>query len=211
MASASSSSTERYPESIVEADDASPDEEAEVFPKTVSRSLLVGEGVVLEALVDGCDDMVVSGHMKGKVVSSRLEVTKKGRMEGTVTTEVAEISGSFDGTLVVKGNLAIASTGKVSGTISFGSITVVNGGKLGGRVNLYTGPADSADNVMNAPKKSANTGVEAVTAKPTIEDEKPIAKPTIIEGESSTAMPVRIEGGSLTEKSISTSRETETN
>ncbi|CAN0428446.1 unnamed protein product, partial [Discosporangium mesarthrocarpum] len=126
---------ETPPESIVEIDSISKPKPVEV-QEQLSNCLIVGEGVFLEASVKGCESMVVCGDIKGEIEATLLEVSKKGRVQGTVKAEMVVVSGSFEGMLEASGSLEIRSTGKVMGTISFGAITVENGGKLGGRINI---------------------------------------------------------------------------
>ena len=69
---------------------------------------------------------------------------------GTVGIDLAEIHGRFEGELTARKQLVIRSTGRVSGKIRYGKITIEEGGELSGDVSALNPSA-----VVATPKSAA--------------------------------------------------------
>ncbi|MFI4988875.1 MAG: polymer-forming cytoskeletal protein, partial [Alphaproteobacteria bacterium] len=54
--------------------------------------------------------------------------------KGAAEIEGAEVSGHYEGSLTVRNNLLIHSTGHVSGTIRYGRLQIEQGGEINGDV-----------------------------------------------------------------------------
>jgi cytoskeletal protein CcmA (bactofilin family) len=61
-----------------------------------------------------------------------VEIAEGGLFKGNASIENGEISGRFEGELVVSRRLLIRASGHVSGTISYGEIEIERGGKVSG-------------------------------------------------------------------------------
>ena len=70
-----------------------------------------------------------------------MEIAPPGRFKGAAEIDVAEIHGHFEGTLTVRDRLVIHPTGRVTGTVRYGKISIAEGGQLSGDVGLL---ADAA-------------------------------------------------------------------
>lgn len=102
---------------------------------TEARTMMVGQGIVLSGDIKSCNRLVVEGTLDAKLHDCReLEIAEHGTFKGNATVEQCEVSGHFEGELVVSKRLFIRSAGHVSGTISYGQIEVERGGKLSGTV-----------------------------------------------------------------------------
>jgi len=100
-----------------------------------SGTLIVGEGIQVKGKIESCQRLVVEGHVEAAMAAEALEVLAKGFFEGTAEVEKAEIAGTFDGTLTVRGQLTIKESGRVSGTIRYGRILIEAGGEITGEVD----------------------------------------------------------------------------
>ena len=69
--------------------------------------------------------------MDSRVIS----IAERGVFSGTVGIDLAEIHGRFEGELTARKQLIIKSTGKVTGKIRYGKITIEEGGELSGDVS----------------------------------------------------------------------------
>ena len=99
------------------------------------RTMIVGQGIVLSGDIKSCNRLVAEGTLDAKLHAGRqLEIAEHGTFKGNATVEQCEVSGHFEGELVVSKRLFIRSAGHVSGTISYGQIEVERGGKLSGTV-----------------------------------------------------------------------------
>jgi len=93
-----------------------------------------GRGVKLKAEVSGCDVFRIEGDFDGTVVARRMFIAPTGVFKGTGTVEEAVVEGRIEGTLIVTGVLALRSTGRVTGSISYGLIEIERGGHLHGDI-----------------------------------------------------------------------------
>ena len=73
---------------------------------------------------------------KSRVISNVDSLAKRisppGTLHGTAQINVAEIHGEFTGELTARTRLVVHGTGKVSGTIRYGSLIVAEGGTISG-------------------------------------------------------------------------------
>jgi cytoskeletal protein CcmA (bactofilin family) len=123
-------------------------EPAKVPPRedqpTGSR-LIVGPDIKLKGVeITDCDTLVVEGRVEASMDSRVVQIAEAGVFSGTVSIDVAEIRGRFEGELTARKQLVIYSTGRVSGRIRYGKIRIEEGGEVSGEVSTLTGPATVA-------------------------------------------------------------------
>jgi cytoskeletal protein CcmA (bactofilin family) len=103
--------------------------------KTVGNRLLVGPDVKLKgAEILDCDTLVVEGRVEATMDSHIVRIAEQGVFSGIVSIDTAEIHGLFEGELTARSHLIIHATGRVSGKIRYGKITIEEGGQLGGDI-----------------------------------------------------------------------------
>lgn len=102
--------------------------------------LIVGPDITLKGVeISNCDTLVVEGRVEASMDSRVVQIAENGVFSGTVSIDVAEIRGQFEGELTARKQLVIYSTGRVSGLIRYGKIRIEEGGELSGEVsNLVT-------------------------------------------------------------------------
>ena len=97
--------------------------------------LTVGPNITLKgAEINDCDTLVVEGHVEASMDSKTLEILKTGSYQGSVSIDVAEIHGRFDGNLTARKKLIVHATGCVSGVVRYGSLLVSEGGVVSGDI-----------------------------------------------------------------------------
>jgi cytoskeletal protein CcmA (bactofilin family) len=97
------------------------------------RRLAVGIDINLKGVeISNCDVLVIEGNVDATVHSKAMEILAPGRLNGTATIDIAEIHGTFDGELTARTRLVVHGTGRVTGTIRYGSLVVAEGGSLTG-------------------------------------------------------------------------------
>lgn len=102
---------------------------------TGGSRLIVGRNVKLKGVeISDCEMVVVEGQVEASVTSKGMQIAKPGVLKGTATIDVAEIDGDFTGELTVRTKLVVNGTGRVSGTIRYGSLIVAEGGEVTGDV-----------------------------------------------------------------------------
>lgn len=121
---------------------------------TQGSKLIVGPDIKLKGVeITDCDTLVVEGRVEASMDSRVIKIAEHGVFSGTVGIDVAEIRGRFEGELTARKHLVIHATGRVSGTIRYGKITVEEGGELSGDVATITGISSSTG---VQPSKSAS-------------------------------------------------------
>jgi cytoskeletal protein CcmA (bactofilin family) len=130
---------------------------AEVAPKQATASgskLIVGPDVKLKgAEILDCDTLVVEGRVEATMDSRVIQIATGGAFSGKVVIDVAEVHGQFDGELTARSHLLIHASGRVSGKIRYGKITIEEGGELSGDV-----AALAAENPNTSSLKLASVG-----------------------------------------------------
>lgn len=101
--------------------------------------LIVGPDVKLKgAEILDCDTLVVEGRVEATMDSRVIRIAEKGSFAGTVSIDIAEIHGIFEGELTARSQLIIHSTGRVSGKIRYGKLVIDEGGELCGDINALS-------------------------------------------------------------------------
>jgi len=100
-----------------------------------ASKLTVGPDIKLKgAEITDCDTLVVEGRVEAGMDSRVIQIAEPGMFYGTAGVDLAEIHGRFEGELTVRKQLVIHATGKVSGKIRYGKLSIEEGGELSGDV-----------------------------------------------------------------------------
>jgi len=118
--------------------------------ESTERKLIVGRDIQLNGEINACDHLVVQGRVEARLADCKtIEVAEGGTFKGSAEIEEATIGGRFDGDLVVRGRLRLASGGVISGTVRYGELEVAAGGRLVGTME----PLESTVTPMVDPKE----------------------------------------------------------
>ncbi|MCS5596609.1 MAG: polymer-forming cytoskeletal protein [Alphaproteobacteria bacterium] len=135
------------------------------YDRDTGRKLVVGQGINMSGEIDSCDHLIVEGTVEAALKGAAiLDIYEQGTFYGTVEIQEATISGKFEGDLVVHGRLTLRSSAVVSGTISYGELSVEAGAELHGSISPASAMGQEA---KTAPKKAAAKKLKAAnnTAK----------------------------------------------
>jgi cytoskeletal protein CcmA (bactofilin family) len=103
------------------------------------RTLVVGRGISVQGSVQDAERLVVEGTVEASMIHAHeLSVAQGGIFRGEIEVEDAEIAGTVDGTLTVKGNLIVRATGVLLGTARCRRLQVEDGGQITGRIEMIT-------------------------------------------------------------------------
>jgi cytoskeletal protein CcmA (bactofilin family) len=133
--------------------------------------LTVGPDIKLKgAEITDCDTLVVEGRVEASMDSRVIQIAESGVFVGRVGIDVAEIRGHFEGELTAHKQLVIHASGRVSGTIRYGTISIEEGGELSGDVAtiastkaMATGTAADQNRKPAAPNAAAAPALRALT------------------------------------------------
>lgn len=116
-------------------------------PEAEQKKLIVGRDIFLNGEIRTCDSLVVEGKVEAVLSDCRaIDIAGSGEFRGSAEIESADISGRFDGDLVVRQRLTIRATGKVLGKIRYGQLEVERGGVISGTIEALAdgAPAPAA-------------------------------------------------------------------
>lgn len=132
--------------------------------ESAGSRLTVGPDIKLRGVeITDCDTLVVEGRVEASMDSRVIQIAECGVFSGTVSIDVAEIHGRFEGQLTARKQLVIYSTGRVSGEIRYGKIRIEEGGELSGDVSTLAKAPAAAE--ASAPAAST-TPASAASAAP---------------------------------------------
>lgn len=118
---------------------------APVIPLPEQRRLIVGRDISLSGEIGSCDVLVVEGTVEAKLREGRsIEIADSGLFKGSVEIDEADIGGRFEGDITVRGRLTVRSTGKITGSIKYGELSVEAGGQLIGDIQIYSAKPKAA-------------------------------------------------------------------
>ena len=122
------------------------------------KKLIVGREIMLTGEIRACDRLVVEGRVEAALTDSRsIEVAASGVFKGKAQIDTADISGQFEGDLIVNHKLMIHATGRVSGNIRYGEIEITRGGVITGQIDVLA-PGASAPGEAGEHEGAARAG-----------------------------------------------------
>jgi cytoskeletal protein CcmA (bactofilin family) len=113
--------------------------------------LIVGPNIKLKGSeITDCEILVVEGRVEASMNSRVIRIAEGGVFSGKAEIDVAEVRGTFEGELTARKRLVVYSTGRVNGTIHYGSLTVEDGGTISGNMAKFV-PGPSLTKVPDTP------------------------------------------------------------
>jgi cytoskeletal protein CcmA (bactofilin family) len=131
--------------------------------------LIVGPDIKLKgAEITDCDTLVVEGRVEASMDSRVIQIAEHGIFAGTVGIDIAEIHGRFEGELTARKQLIVHASGKVSGKIRYGKISIEEGGEVSGDVSTLatTATARSGATANDDPPADIMTAYDPFARKP---------------------------------------------
>ncbi|HSD59862.1 MAG TPA: polymer-forming cytoskeletal protein [Burkholderiales bacterium] len=114
---------------------AQPKQAESVATQEGGSKLIVGPNIKLKgAEITDCDTLVVEGRVEASMNSRVIQILEGGTFTGKVEIDVAEIRGKFEGELTVRKRLIVFSSGRVSGKIRYGKMSIEDGGEIAGDI-----------------------------------------------------------------------------
>jgi cytoskeletal protein CcmA (bactofilin family) len=134
---------------------------------TKRRILTVGNDILLKGEIATCDRLVIEGEVDAKLKDVHtVEIAETGSFKGAAHIQDAEISGLFEGELIVENRLIIYSTGKVNGKITYGEIEIERGGELSGEIShVSQANAQASKSKSSSRSKAKDTATDDLLAQ----------------------------------------------
>ena len=108
------------------------------------RSLAIPRGIAFSGRIGACETLLVEGVVETDLGGCRaLAVAPGGVFRGDADVETAEIAGTVEGNLTVRGMLRLRASGRVlCETIAYGELVIERGGIVIGTVRPLRGEAE---------------------------------------------------------------------
>ncbi|KAA5605491.1 polymer-forming cytoskeletal protein [Roseospira marina] len=105
-----------------------------------TKNLIVGSGIQLNGQISACDRLVVEGTVEADLNDAEaIEVTASGLFKGTASIQEADISGRFEGNLIVKRRLTLRNGGRINGSVQYAALVIEEGGEIRGQMDVIGG------------------------------------------------------------------------
>ena len=126
-------------------------------PKAAAKRVLtVGPDIQMKGEITTCDRVVIEGAVDATLRDVHtVELAESGSLKGTAEVQDAEISGAFEGDLIVRGRLIIYSSGRVRGNITYGEIEIERGGQISGNIRNVADADSKQGNGNGSARKAA--------------------------------------------------------
>lgn len=116
---------------------------AEPAAQEGGSKLIVGPNIKLKgAEITDCDTLVVEGRVEASMNSRVIQIHEGGTFTGKVEIDVAEIRGRFEGDLTVRKRLVVFASGRVSGKVRYGKMSIEDGGEIAGDIASLSARAE---------------------------------------------------------------------
>lgn len=129
--------------------------------------LTVGRDIALNGEIGSCHDLVVEGTVQAELKDGvNLEISETGLFKGNVDVQNADISGRFEGTLVVRNQLLIRPSAIINGTIEYGIVEIQPGARVNGTLTarevqemVFEQPAENVEYMEQPQSEEAHSPV----------------------------------------------------
>jgi len=119
---------------------------------TAEHNVVVGEGVCLEGTISVPGKLTVYGEFKGTISANHIVVASTGVIAGSITANIADISGNVSDMFTVNGKLHLRSGSIISGNVEYISLEVENGTQLNAsvaKISMTSGTATLVESTQD--------------------------------------------------------------
>lgn len=104
-----------------------------LLDSAVGPGTLISEGCKIEGLVTGSGNFMINGEVEGEGdVDGTVTLAKSGFWKGLIKASSVIVAGTIDGDIVSAGQVEIADTARISGTVTGEAIAVAEGAVVEG-------------------------------------------------------------------------------
>ncbi|NBC22685.1 MAG: polymer-forming cytoskeletal protein [Gammaproteobacteria bacterium] len=137
----------------------------------VRGTAMIGKTITIKGDITGEENLVIEGKVDGSVQlkNNDLTVGQSGRVTANIQANIVRIDGEVHGDIVGVEKVVITKTGKVQGNIVGPRVTLEDGAKFKGSIDMDPGSAEGAGSggaSGQAPKSVPSSKPAAVADKP---------------------------------------------
>ena len=124
--------------------------------ESYSQQNLIAKGTTITGDIVSEGDFRIEGNIKGNLKTpGKVVIGKTGHVQGKVESNIAEIEGSFSGSLEVNNILTLKSTAVISGEVIVNKLSVEPGAEFNATCSMK-GSVKKLDNEKSEEEKSAS-------------------------------------------------------
>ncbi len=126
---------------------------------------MIGSSIVIKGDISGDENLIIDGKVEGKIDLNTKEVTvgNSGRVNANISAKVIKIDGEVKGDIAGNEKVVVSKTGRVKGNIVAPRVTLEDGAKFKGSIDMNPGEKASESSVTSI---SAPTKAQATSEKP---------------------------------------------
>ena len=116
-----------------------------------SGSSIIGPSILVQGDMTGDEDLVIQGRIEGSISLKKNLVTigKDGRVNATVTAQIIRVEGTVEGELRGREQIIVTRTGSVSGNLVAPRVTLEDGCRFKGSIDMEGSDAGGAGKVTD--------------------------------------------------------------
>ena len=117
----------------------------------------IGPSISIKGDLTGEEDLIIQGRVEGKVDLKQNSITigKNGRAKADIHGKTVTVEGEIEGNLFAQEQIVIRLSGKVRGNIAAPRVTIEDGAKFKGSIDMEGSPAEK--NRAGAPFEVGNS------------------------------------------------------
>ncbi|MDH3403073.1 MAG: polymer-forming cytoskeletal protein [Acidobacteriota bacterium] len=112
---------------------------------TDAQTATIGASTFVKGRIEGTDDLVIRGRVEGtvKLPENRVLVAPGSRVKADITARSIQVEGRVEGRLTGGSDVTVRSGGQVQGDILAPRVTLDNGARFSGNVDMEQLPSKS--------------------------------------------------------------------
>ena len=128
---------------------------------------MIGPSIVIKGTVSGDEDLLVQGRVEGSIElkDNEVSVGQSGRVTADVDAKIVKIDGEVTGDISGAEKVVISKSGNVRGNIVAPRVTLEDGAKFKGSIDMDPGEA-STSTVSLASQRSSDGPAEDLAGTP---------------------------------------------
>ncbi len=130
------------------------------------RVARLGPSLVVKGTLVGEEDLLVEGRLDGEISlrQNRVTIGEGGRVKADVYSKSICVEGEVNGNLFGEDEVVIRRSGKVRGNVTAPRVTLENGAKFKGSIDMQPGSEKKGSEVKKTPPPSVKAEAPAVSS-----------------------------------------------
>ena len=140
------------------------------------NAAMIGATIKVKGEITGDENLIIEGQVEGsiKLTGHDLTVGQKGQVKADLTAKTVKIEGHITGDITGSEKVVLTKTGHVLGNIIAPRVTLEDGAKFKGSIDMdpgvassaTTAPAEKTESVVEPPKRNRSTSGTRSAATP---------------------------------------------